>query len=607
MAVEKTITNLRGPAARITSASAMQVPADQAVDIRMTGTDQNRGFEFDIPRGLPGVNAVENDEAVATYIGAEGSEVRQALARVEPRDVNLREAGVRPGNSAATNDANLALAVSAAPVGSRLMLPFSPDEVMIGAPVTTTKILRFAGLGGRAKISQTVWGLPVFDLLNADGSSVEDFDLRMTAPRAMGSGAARDGAFRTYAAAVWASGSGYRVSRISADGFTSGIRLTNWNETAGARTGFASDCLFEDIDVQNVDWGIVGTGWRRVQMRRISGSYSLTPSSPDPSHLVYVSEAQPSQDITLSVGNAFDGTGGHAYQFKGVQGLTLSDLTARNSTGLMSLREVQEMEGSGLRTYADIGDATGSIFIQGAGTERDLRMRDVSMDIVTNTRAIRIDGTDGIMKDATIRVAHTTSSDNGDIMVYGTRNTLDNVRVINAGADTNAWRAVLLVAGDGHRVRGGGGTNVRSFVQVLDGATNAAVEFDPRDTTRNAIAGARTVTTTTPARATARVRPSRTVVAYTAGVGAGVPILADECTHAIITVTGATGFSISITEPHVGAEITVQVVNTSGGVMGAINWSGITLASAWSALASGETRTVRLLYNGTTWREVARA
>lgn len=37
------------------------------------------------PRGLPGVNAVNNDEAVASYIGSEGSGTASALAECWPR------------------------------------------------------------------------------------------------------------------------------------------------------------------------------------------------------------------------------------------------------------------------------------------------------------------------------------------------------------------------------------------------------------------------------------------------------------------------------------------------------------------------------------------
>ena len=73
------ITNLRGPAARIVEVTAEAVAADQPTTVEMTGPDQGRRFHFEVSRGLPGVNAVENDEAVATYVGAPDSETAGAL------------------------------------------------------------------------------------------------------------------------------------------------------------------------------------------------------------------------------------------------------------------------------------------------------------------------------------------------------------------------------------------------------------------------------------------------------------------------------------------------------------------------------------------------
>lgn len=79
---EKTITNLRGPAARIIEVSAETVPATAPASVEMTGPDQGRAFHFELPRGLPGVNGVENDEAVATYVGAPDSATATAIRAV---------------------------------------------------------------------------------------------------------------------------------------------------------------------------------------------------------------------------------------------------------------------------------------------------------------------------------------------------------------------------------------------------------------------------------------------------------------------------------------------------------------------------------------------
>lgn len=57
------LTNLRGPAARITSVSAETIGWDEPADVVMTGPDQNREFDFKIPMPLPGPETVNNDDA----------------------------------------------------------------------------------------------------------------------------------------------------------------------------------------------------------------------------------------------------------------------------------------------------------------------------------------------------------------------------------------------------------------------------------------------------------------------------------------------------------------------------------------------------------------
>lgn len=74
------LTNLRGPAARIVEVTAVDVPPTGEAYVEMTGPDQGRRFEFGLRQGLPGVNAIENDEAVATYVGSDGSETAAAVA-----------------------------------------------------------------------------------------------------------------------------------------------------------------------------------------------------------------------------------------------------------------------------------------------------------------------------------------------------------------------------------------------------------------------------------------------------------------------------------------------------------------------------------------------
>lgn len=112
------ITNLRGPAARITSVSAESVPAGEQAEVEMTGPDQNRGFTFKVPRGLPGTNGVETDEAVATYVTATDTETHAALQQ----QIGNAQVGPINPSTAVQGYARTRPTPAAAPGGIRMLM-----------------------------------------------------------------------------------------------------------------------------------------------------------------------------------------------------------------------------------------------------------------------------------------------------------------------------------------------------------------------------------------------------------------------------------------------------------------------------------------------------
>lgn len=69
----------QGVPGTLSSASAESVPAGESAEVIMSGTTEVKHAHFKVPRGLPGLNGVENDEAFATYIAAEDSATRRQL------------------------------------------------------------------------------------------------------------------------------------------------------------------------------------------------------------------------------------------------------------------------------------------------------------------------------------------------------------------------------------------------------------------------------------------------------------------------------------------------------------------------------------------------
>lgn len=73
-----------GPAGTLSSVTAEAVPAGSPAAVIMSGTPEVKHAHFEIPRGLPGTNAIENDAAVAAYVGAFDSATSTQLNNTRP-------------------------------------------------------------------------------------------------------------------------------------------------------------------------------------------------------------------------------------------------------------------------------------------------------------------------------------------------------------------------------------------------------------------------------------------------------------------------------------------------------------------------------------------
>lgn len=69
----------KGATGTFAHASASSLAADKPASVSMSGPESNRSVHFGIPRGMPGVNAVANDEATATYIRGTDTNTGNAL------------------------------------------------------------------------------------------------------------------------------------------------------------------------------------------------------------------------------------------------------------------------------------------------------------------------------------------------------------------------------------------------------------------------------------------------------------------------------------------------------------------------------------------------
>lgn len=82
-----TLKGAKGDTGTISYATAETIPAGAAPSVEMVGTEAERGAHFKIPAGAPGVNAVENDTAVAAYLGSDVSNTNAAARELIQQQV----------------------------------------------------------------------------------------------------------------------------------------------------------------------------------------------------------------------------------------------------------------------------------------------------------------------------------------------------------------------------------------------------------------------------------------------------------------------------------------------------------------------------------------
>ena len=598
-------------AAAETKAAAAQVKASadgMVADVAASKTAATQAASSAAAAQQSAANMVGPTDAGVAQLITSGAQTRTALATTEPHDVNLHMLGITPDSSDALPA--IQAAVDSAPDGSRLLLPSTPGAAHhISGSIKLRPGMTLSGLGGRAYIVQDAWGKPIVDA-ERGGVTVTDMHGSASSAKATVTGSFRDGSATNAATVVWVGGSGTttRLTRVTGQGLTSVARITPWDAQSATSRGYVT-IIADDIESIGCDWGVVGTGWENSDVSRVRGTYSLRAGSSDPSHLVYVADSLTNRDVRISGVSAWDSDGGSAVQCKSVAGLTLTDIAARSCSGLISLRDVQDVSMANLRSRADTSVSGAVIYIQGSGTEARIMARGIRIDLPGNVAAMRIDGADGTYDDVLVTENRSSQSDQYSVVVYGQRNRLHRVRVINSGSA--AWRAIGLVSGSGHVVRLPSASGTRVGVTVASGATGCVVDYDPAEISRHSTSGSRSVQALEPS-TLVRSRPQ--IQAITMASSSMVQIRTDEYDTAAVNVSDATGFTVTAPiEPASGRIITYRFTNNSGAAMGSVSWAssgaGHVLNGSWAGPGAGQTKTITFQYDAPAgkWLEIGRS
>ena len=516
-----------------------------------------------------------------------------------------------PTGVAATDQAALESVIAQAEFGGQVWFREGTYALNAAALVETPGIT-FRGIGPLTVLEQETWGQPVFDVLNADDTTITDMRLVHTGERTLLSGASvRDGGVKTYASGIWAAADRLHVARVQVDGFTSAVRLTNWDDATQTATGYASDCVIEDLVVANVDWGFVGKGLRRLRLRNVRGSYAATSGSADPVHLVYIAEGQASVDVDVADCWAHDSVGGHAYSFKNITGGSIRNMNANATEGLFTVQSCTDVDFDGFQALAQTQSSDlGLIYTTSDNTR--VRFRSKGSIVFANDdgyKSVRLDGTDVVLQASTLRVTRAGGSTSAyEVVVQGTRCGVDDVTIEQLGAVVR--RNIGLNAGSGHVVRRPtirGGTH---GVTVVSGATDCVIDYDPSLIDVSASGASRRAVSV--GDASTRLSRRHKVAAFTTVSGsAAVGVYADEATNAEVNVTDATNITISnpVSAAH-GYELVYSIRNNSGGAMGTVTFgSAFVTTGAFTAPASTKRRLIAFRYDvaAAKWYELWRS
>lgn len=535
-----------------------------------------------------------------TETGAFDGEVEQHLKDTFVSSVIVTGAGV---DYSGVTDSTTAVQSIVTAAGDDCVVEYLPGELKISNAIVPRAGQKHVGRATR--IVQSSLGKPVFDVLDRPGVTIDSFACVGGATRTFGGSSARgDNAYTLYAA-VWTNSDGTTIRNVTAENFTCGVSVSPWNGT-NITSRRVQGFVIEGLTVDDVDFGVLAKGVDNYRITGVRGSSSLTPSSTNPSHLIYFSSnnSTTSRNGVISDASAVDCADSYAYQFKGVEGLTLTNLSARGCGGLLSLFTSSDISGKGLVSVGDIAGSNGSVYIADSAVLRtDL---EVQVQKANEARVVRVDGVDVSVK-VKATVTHTAFGSDMDVFVTGTRSSVD-AEIVNTDTQ-GGWRAVgLAAAAVSAVVRLRRAVNVAQGVNVPSGATGAVVEFNPASVIPCGLAGGNFRAASISEATATYARANRTLA--TSGNGATVTPEVSAYGHYLITTTGAS--NVVLANPRtdsraLGAQVRVTIVNASGGAMGTITWQAdYALRGALTAPANGARVSLLFEWDGTAWQEVAR-
>lgn len=366
--------------------------------------------------------------------------------------VNARDFGAK-GDGRTDDTIAIRRAESKAEAIGRVEIYYPPAPVfyLISKPIYIRHSgITEAGAGRRSAIHQSSWGLPVFEVRQSNNVTLKKLALISTRPRTVIPGWYDHAPARGRSAGVYVFGS----SRVSArhlfvKGFAMGVSFN-----AAPRTLDSGNSVVNS-EFRSVDQGVLAGGQQDLHLSNIRATTELSQAG-NPTHAVYVITGDPAlrqKGLRIDDVRCENCVGGSAVQMKEVSGAKVTNVTAMNSAGLLSLDYVND---STFRHLVLAGGKalpeTGIIHFIGRDISHNT-FEDISIRGVKDAVGIGILGNSADNTFSNVDIHETLDPNTGavPILVRGSRNHFQNTTVTISGADKPG---IVFQQGLGHTLSG---------------------------------------------------------------------------------------------------------------------------------------------------------
>lgn len=240
------------------------------------------------------------------------------------------------------------LAMAAVAAGGRVYFP-AGTYALGGTPLTAAvDNVHIDALG--ATFTLSTWGKPAFDLLDVDGWTLDIGLVQYIGTRDYGAGSFRGQNVYTQGSGVYTNGDRHHIRRLRTIGMPTPINLSSWDGVSfSGRIGVGN--RIGKLECEGYDFGVLWVAQRDLVIEDLYAHDDIDDSSgANPTHAYYASglSTARSTGVTIKRARCENNVGGHAFQLKYADQVTLSAHFADGCAGLVNIQDCDDLTWNGM-------------------------------------------------------------------------------------------------------------------------------------------------------------------------------------------------------------------------------------------------------------------